>query len=813
MWPFGRTSARRREIRRSKAERGWSWYRRLPAQVSLAPIGLAVGFAILAAYLVNAGGPVFRIREGQTVSRALAARVEFRLEDTTRTIEMRGRARDNSPNYYELDVSLLKDIAGRLTNALQLAKVHADDPARLQEEARRTRIILDEAGRDELLRIAKVADAGEQQREVARFQSAVERAVSSLKSQTPLLVEAAEAAARRTADRAKLIEPPEAGKAAVERELPVSKLITTAQPDAVDVVAAAASQAFAAPLQASMKNSIAGMLRREPDAAAPGAAGADSPVRAIYRYAADLTSRAAQEAWAAVPKQHEVYAREQLLTDAGQISKKEHELLKAEHEEYRKWLRRELPAEEELAALQRHQPDAYQRLIEEHQEITAARASERLAVYGYGVLALLIPLGLTYYLRRPGRKLRDDPARQLTTTVVMLAVLAIARAVFVATGNPYYAVGVQAFAAGILGIVYARYCGPAMAAGLAVLITLATRQNMGFFLILMVVSATFLVGLNNIRNRGGIVAVGAAATLFALFTTLAAGLIDGQTLRFAFMAEALPAACTTMAAAFIIEGILPGIERVFKISTNMSLLEWGDASKPLLRLLAAEAPGTYNHSLLVGTLAENAAEAIGAQGLLARIGAYYHDIGKINKPEYFAENQAAGDSRHERLSPAMSHLIITGHVKDGIEMAREYRLPPALHPFIVEHHGTTLVEFFYHAANLQRKPGDPEVSEVNFRYSGPRPQSRETAVVMLCDAVEGAVRAMSEPTPSRIEDTVSKIVQRRLMDGQLDECDLTFRELETIQRSVVKSLCAIYHSRVAYPEREEAKSEAEVRVS
>jgi putative nucleotidyltransferase with HDIG domain len=789
MWPFGKTSPRRREIRRSKAERRLAWYRRLPGRVRLVPIALTVGFAAMAAWLVNAGGAVFRIQEGQTVTRAIPSRVKFSLEDATRTIEMRGRARDNSPNYYELDASLLKDIRGRLTNALQLAKLHADDPTALQEEARRARIVLDDDARDELLRIVKLADPADQQRAVDRYQAAVERAIYKLTVQPPLLVEAADQANRRTAANAVLIEAGEDDDAVpTQRTLPVSKLVTTAQPDAVDTVASAAAQSFPAPLQAAMKSSIAGMLRREAGAVAGAHGDAEMTVHPIYRYSADRTNRAAQEAWAAVPKQYEVYAREQLLTDGGVISKKEYELLKAEHQEYRDWLNRQLPPADELAAIRQQDPTGYRQLIEDHQRAAAARASEHLAYCGYALLAILIPLGLTYYLRRPRRRLREDPGRQLTTTLVLLAVLGVSRAVFVATGVPYYAVGVQAFAAGILGIVYARNSGPALAAGLAVLVTLATRQNMGFFLILAVVSATFLFGLHNIRNRGGIVAVGAVATLFALATTLASGLVEGQTLRFAFRAQALPAAATTLAAAFIIEGILPGIERLFKISTNMSLLEWGDASKPLLRVLAAEAPGTYNHSLLVGNLAESAAEAIGAQGLLARIGAYYHDIGKINKPEYFAENQAVGVSRHERLSPAMSHLIIIGHVKDGIEMAREYGLPASLHPFILEHHGTTLVEFFYHAASLQRKPGDPEVSDVQFRYSGPRPQSRETAVVMLCDAVEGAVRAMSDPTPSRIEDTVSKILQRRLMDGQFDECDLTFRELETVQRSVVKSL-------------------------
>jgi putative nucleotidyltransferase with HDIG domain len=226
-------------------------------------------------------------------------------------------------------------------------------------------------------------------------------------------------------------------------------------------------------------------------------------------------------------------------------------------------------------------------------------------------------------------------------------------------------------------------------------------------------------------------------------------------------------------------------------------------------MLAAEAPGTYNHSLLVGALAESAADAISANGLLCRAGAYYHDIGKINKPEYFIENQIQNISRHERLSPAMSLLVIIGHVKDGIEMAKEYKLPASLYAFIPEHHGTTLVEYFYHAAKQARGPDDPEVADTAFRYPGPKPQSRETAILMLCDGVEGAVRAMSEPTPNRIETVVSKIIQKRLMDGQFDECDLTFRELAQVEKSLVKSLCGIYHARIVYPGKEEAEKRSQ----
>jgi len=192
------------------------------------------------------------------------------------------------------------------------------------------------------------------------------------------------------------------------------------------------------------------------------------------------------------------------------------------------------------------------------------------------------------------------------------------------------------------------------------------------------------------------------------------------------------------------------------------------------------------------------------------VGAYYHDIGKINKPEYFVENQLGSPSKHNKLSPAMSLLIITGHVKDGIELAREYGLPPVLYEFIATHHGTTLVQYFYHAATEQRRAAgsDRAPEEVEFRYPGPKPRSKECAILMLADASESSVRAMPEPTAGRIEMQAHAIVSQRLMDGQLDECDLTLREVHEIEKSLVKSLCGIYHGRIAYP-KAKPKSEAE----
>jgi len=242
----------------------------------------------------------------------------------------------------------------------------------------------------------------------------------------------------------------------------------------------------------------------------------------------------------------------------------------------------------------------------------------------------------------------------------------------------------------------------------------------------------------------------------------------------------------------------------------MTLLDYSDANQPLLKRLAMEAPGTFSHSLLIGSIAEAAAEAIRRNGLLCRVGAYYHDIGKINKPGYFIENQMGATSRHKELSPAMSQLIIVGHVKDGIEMAKEYGLPSVLRQFIETHHGTTLVEPFYNEAMRQqaapgsegpggkkRRQAPPLESE--FRYPGPKPRTKEAAIVMLADTVEGAVRSLPEVTPPKIEAVVHNMAMKRLQDGQFDECDLSLRELSQIEAAMSKTLAAHYHSRIAYP--------------
>ena len=249
---------------------------------------------------------------------------------------------------------------------------------------------------------------------------------------------------------------------------------------------------------------------------------------------------------------------------------------------------------------------------------------------------------------------------------------------------------------------------------------------------------------------------------------------------------------------------LPLIEYLFDVTTHMTLLEISSQSHPLLRRLVLEAPGTYHHSLIVGNLAEAAAEAAGCDWLLARVGSYYHDIGKLEKPLYFTENTTNMPDRHEKLSAAMSSLIITAHPKDGVQIARSYRLPQDIVDFVEQHHGKSVVEYFYQQA-LVRAGDENKPSPETFRYTTPKPKKKEVGIVLLADAVEATTRNLSDPTPTRIKSLVRDVIAKRLVDGQLDECPLTLNDLKKVRESFERVLIGMYHSRIRYPETEQDK--------
>lgn len=246
-------------------------------------------------------------------------------------------------------------------------------------------------------------------------------------------------------------------------------------------------------------------------------------------------------------------------------------------------------------------------------------------------------------------------------------------------------------------------------------------------------------------------------------------------------------------------GLLPLFENLFGIVTTIKLLELSNPNNPLLKKLLLEAPGTYHHSILVGNLAEVAAEVVNGNPVLARVSAYYHDIGKTKRPYFFKENQIGKENPHDKISPNLSTLIITSHVKDGLELAKEYKIPKVIQDIIQQHHGTSLVKYFYITMkNNSERPED--VNEEDFRYQGPIPKSKEAAIIMLADGVEAAVRSINDPTKGKIEEMVNKIIKARLDEGQLDDCDLTLKEIGLIRDAFLKVLISIYHQRIEYPE-------------
>ena len=431
------------------------------------------------------------------------------------------------------------------------------------------------------------------------------------------------------------------------------------------------------------------------------------------------------------------------------------------------------------------------------------------------VFLLLIVLGglIGYYLVRNERRLATNVRRLTVYLVVVTLSIVLSRLL---SFDPWRAEVVPLLCTVmILAIAYNQVLAALTGFSMTLVVTLAIGADVGHFVVLMSAIAASVVPLHNVSNRMKMVKVGFGAALTFLFVSLGTGIIETQQFSqlwadpdHRFLLNGLRGAGWCFLSGFLVSGSLPFIENLFGVVTDISLLELSDVSHPLLQELIQKAPGTYSHSNGVATIAETAADAIGANGLLCRVGAYYHDIGKLMKPHYFIENMTAGQtSRHESLNPAMSALVIIGHVKDGVELAHQHNLPDQLIDFIEQHHGTTLVEYFFHAATrlAESQPDHRfDVQESAFRYPGPKPQSREAAVLMVADAVEGASRTLAEPTPKRIETLVHEISMKRLLDGQFEESSLTLSELAVIEDSLTKSLIGIHHGRIKYPEQKTA---------
>lgn len=432
---------------------------------------------------------------------------------------------------------------------------------------------------------------------------------------------------------------------------------------------------------------------------------------------------------------------------------------------------------------------------------------------GTGLLSAVMITLIALYLLRYRRDLMERESKLLLLGMIGISTYLLA--ILMKAFQPSLPAGANvgflmpvAVSAMLVSILMDPKVAMLQSALLSLLLGLSAEGNqLNTTLVLMIGATLGVYTVARVESRTDVYRAGTLVSLAHVATILAIYLINGDSLL-----EAAPwidaglGALNGLVVAVVVTGALPLFETVFGVVTPLKLLELSNPNHPLLKKLLVEAPGSYHHTILVANLCEAAAEAIGADQVLARVGAYYHDIGKTKRPYFFVENQFGGENPHDKLPPSLSALIITSHVKDGVEMATEARLPKEIVDFIPTHHGTTLVSYFYHMAS---KSGQAEyVLEEDFRYEGPKPWTKEHAILMLADGCEASVRAMRQKghlTVDQIEGQVKRIIDDRLHQGQLDNCDLTLREIDVITRTFVKVLSGVHHARVEYPEAVQAR--------
>ncbi|MBN1555676.1 MAG: HDIG domain-containing protein [Phycisphaerae bacterium] len=782
---------RRLETRRGPTEQEPLLIRWIRRPGVLGSMAIATGFFLVATLLDVWPVDPLRYRQGQYVPSDITARVDFRVLSPEMFDEARRLADSTTPETFRLNTALLDDILASLEKI----------PSRL--EAAKTLDKVDPALRREMGLYPPPAEpAKEAQGDSAdappppppgkEDQAAFADWVSLSKPENRpkfdewckglredltrcyiVRPDRASEQQRRSADRVLLTD----GQAVVEQK--VVDLVADNETKKVRRLLMAGVDRFPLPIRHNIETFLLAKIRD----------------KGIYLYDAETSKKdraqAVQEVIQTPPDScYRHYTEDQVLarntenlisleTEAGLdltqggLSEEELKLLQAEHAEY----------------------------LQYERSVSPPRRWFRLA--GRTAIVLLLSIVLCVYVQHYQHFLVEENWRGLKLAVLLLAMLALSKLLsLLPWANPHTALLPVCIGAIVLTVAYDQRFALAVGAILSAFVVFQIRGSVNMLIVLIGAQMLCVFQLREVRTRSKLVVASAISAAVIFLVVWALSIQTGAPWRFALQNSGWAAAMVLLAG-LIVQSLLPAIEKFFNVATGSTLLEWCDASKPLLKRLATESPGTYNHSLQLGAMCEAAADTIGARGLLARVGAYYHDIGKINKPDYFAENQSAGQNKHDKLSPAMSLLIIINHVKDGMEMARRYGLPALLRGFITTHHGTTLVRYFYHSAAKQSEGAKgPAPDESQYRYPGPKPHLKEEAILMLADGAESSVRALSEPTPTSIRTQVHRIVTERLEDGQFDECDLTLREVHQIEESLVKSLCGIYHARIAYPKDE-----------
>lgn len=427
------------------------------------------------------------------------------------------------------------------------------------------------------------------------------------------------------------------------------------------------------------------------------------------------------------------------------------------------------------------------------------------AVFG---LAVLVGVGMALvmtYLHQYKKHIYENEGLLLLLGLIIVSTIALAKTIMAIELSSDYAsllgyLFPVAAAAMLIAILLDSRLALLVIPIISIMLGIITGNDMRVALVSMIGGMVGIYSVSRLSTRSdlakaGLLHVSVANVISIMAVELATRGVNTGILAGGLMVGIL----NGLFSAVLTIGLLPFLESAFGIVSAVKLLELSNPGQPLLKKLMLEAPGTYHHSIIVGNLAEAAADAVGGDSLLVRVGALYHDVGKVKRPYFFIENQLSCENPHEKIAPPLSTLIITSHTRDGAEMATEAKLPQVVKDIIEQHHGTSLVSFFFHRA-LEEARDEKTVNEEDFRYEGPKPQTREAAMVMMADSVEAAVRALQKPTPGRIEGLVRRIIKEKLHDGQLDECDLTFKDLDVIANAFVRVLSGIFHARVEYPE-------------
>ncbi|HHV59586.1 MAG TPA: HDIG domain-containing protein [Clostridiaceae bacterium] len=416
-----------------------------------------------------------------------------------------------------------------------------------------------------------------------------------------------------------------------------------------------------------------------------------------------------------------------------------------------------------------------------------------MTAVGVFVFVLLLAVVFVMYVYNFNRAMLQTRNNVLIICITILLTLGLGRGIYSIASPAAIPIFIAAMTISILlDVKLAVIVNFILVAALSILM----KANPGFIYMGLISGTLSAFFVSKMNQRSKLAVAGLLVGLINVLIIMCYGILSKNTLE-AITRDCFLAFLNGIVSMIVTIGILPFWESTFNVITPLKLMELANPTQPLMKRLLLEAPGTYHHSLMVGNLAEEAAESIGSNSLLARVGAYYHDIGKLRRPYFFRENQLA-DNPHERMTANLSALVIVSHTKDGYELAKKYKIPAAVRDIIKQHHGTTLMIYFYHKAKNTEKL--ETVKEEKFRYEGPKPQTREAAVVMLADSVEAAVRSMADKTEGKIEGLIRKIIKERLDEGQLDNCELTFKDLDAIAKAFIRVFSGYFHGREIYPE-------------